>query len=136
MKLSHIEVTVPIGRTERGQTLTVMDLLRAFSVVTGAEIGSLEFDRSLDNPEQLHAKETIENAARFRALRAIAQRSLENGPSTFSRDGDSVLREVTTDSRQVKPGRQEVSIQIRIETGLNDSHGLEAALDAFNATHN
>lgn len=133
MKLSHIEVTVPIGRTERGQTLTVMDLLKAFATATGTEIGSLDFDRALDNPSQLHAKETIENAGRFRTLRALAQNSLQSGPVTFSQGGESVLRSVAAEGRQISPERRQVSIQVQLETGLNDGLGLDAALDAINA---
>ncbi len=92
VKLSHIEVTVPIGRTERGQTLTVMDLLRAFSVVTGTEIGSQEFDRALGDPSQLHAKEIIENSLRYRTLKALVSGALSILAAHPTHERFSVMR--------------------------------------------
>lgn len=133
MKLSHIEVTVPIGRTERGQTLTVMDLLKAFSIATGTEIGSQEFDRALGDPSQLHAKETIDNGSRYRTLRALAQGALESGPVTFDAEGDAFLRSLSAESRQVAPGQWVKCITIELQTGLEKNLGLDQALDAFNA---
>lgn len=133
MKLSHIEVTVPIGRTERGQTITVMDLLKAFSVATGTEIGSQEFDRALGNPSQLHAKETIENAGRYRTVRALAQGALEGGPVRFDAEGDAVLHSLSAEARQVAPGQWIKTITIELQTGLEKNLGLDQALDAFNA---
>lgn len=132
MKLSHIEVTVPIGRTERGQTITVMDLLKAFSIATGTEIGSMEFDRALENPSQLHAKGIIDNAARFRSLRALAQRAFESGPIAFSQPGDCMLRSIAAEARQVGSDRSQVSIQIQLDNNLDDGLGLDKAIDAFN----
>ncbi len=132
MKLSSIEVTVPIGRTERGQTLTVMDLLKAFSVATGTEIGSQEFDRALGNPSQLHAKETIDNASRYRTLRALAQRALENGPVAIDAEGEAFLRTLSAEERQIAPGQWVKCITIELQTGLEKNLGLDLALDAFN----
>lgn len=133
MKLSHIEVTVPIGRTERGQTLTVMDLLKAFSVATGTEIGSQEFDRALGNPSQLHAKETIENSGRYRILRALSQGALLHGPSRFGGEGEAFLRSISAEARQVAPGEWIKSITIELQSGLEQDLGLDQALDAFNS---
>lgn len=136
MKLSHIEVTVPIGRTERGQTITVMDLLKAFSIATGTEIGSMEFDRALEDPSQLHARETIENASRFRSLRALAQRAFESGPISLGRSGECTLQTITADAQQIGAERNRIQILIQLENGLDDGLGLDKAIDAFNSVQN
>jgi hypothetical protein len=133
VKLSHIEVTVPIGRTERGQTLTVMDLLKAFSVATGTEIGSQDFDRALSDPSQLHAKETIENAGRYRTLRGLAQNALESGAARFDCDDAVSLQSVSVEARQVAPGEWVKCITIELKNDLEEDLGLDQALSAINA---
>lgn len=133
MKLSHIEVTVPIGRTERGQTLTVMDLLRAFSVVTGTEIGSQEFDRALGDPSQLHAKEIIENSLRYRTLKALALGALTNGARDFPCEEPVAVTRISAESRQTSATSRAIDITISLVAGLDDGDlALDRALDAYN----
>lgn len=133
MKLSEIETSVPIGRTLEGRPITVRDLLEAFATVSGTRLGTQEFDRALTEPSQLHARETIDNAARFSVLRALLKAAHENGPQQLEPQADVVaLQSVSVSLESAHDGHQFTKIIIALNRSQEPEIGIGQALDNLN----
>ena len=135
MKLSEIEVTVPVGRTERGKTITVKDLLNAFAVVSGTRLGSQEFDRALGSPMQMHAPETMDNAARYRTLRAVLERSCASGPQEFRVEHHVGFSHVSAEESSPVESAGLVHVRLEFERPEGAGLGLDEALDKLQEKH-
>jgi hypothetical protein len=130
VKLSEIETSVPIGRTLEGRTITVRDLLDAFATVSGTRLGSQEFDRALTDPAQLHARGTIDNAARYSVLRALLKAAQEQGPRNFEPQAGSVsLQSVSVSQATAADGGQATTLTIELSGQPEPGLGIDQALD-------
>ena len=97
MRLNDIEMSIPVGRTSQGVTITVRDLLLVLSTVSGTRLGSQQFDQMLADPQQLHAPGLLDDAQRYGLLSSILdgtvqpperisiQSSLPDGDTTSGR---------------------------------------------------
>jgi len=132
VKLSEIETSVPIGRTLEGRTITVRDLLEAFATVSGTRLGSQEFDRALTDPAQLHARGTIDNAARYSVLRALLKAAQEQGPRTFEPKAVGVgLQSISVSQAVAADGRQTTNLSIELSGEPEPGLGIDQALDTL-----
>ena len=77
MRLNDIEMTIPVGRTSQGVTITVRDILMVLSTVSGTRLGSQQFDQVLGDPQQLHAPGVLDNAQRYGLLSSILDGTVE-----------------------------------------------------------
>lgn len=126
MKLSEIEVGVPIGRTLQGHTITVMDLLRAFATVTGTRVGSIEFDQALSDPAQLHATDMLGDAAHYRLLRTLL---IEADKPGFTLPEQQPLQSLTIERDVGEQGLLRLSVTLTAEPGVSTVEAVNAALD-------
>lgn len=76
MRLNDIEMSIAVGRTGTGKTITVRDLLTILATVSGARLGSQQFDQILADPQMIHAPDTICNARRYGLLEAILSEAI------------------------------------------------------------
>ena len=77
MRLNDIEMTIPVGRTSQGVTITVRDILVVLSTVSGTRLGSQQFDQVLADPQQLHAPGVLDDAQRYGLLSSILDGTVE-----------------------------------------------------------
>lgn len=73
MRLSDIEMSVPIGRTSTGSIVTVRDIMAVLATVSGTALGSRQFDEILSEPYTLHAPDTLSSSVRYGALSAMLE---------------------------------------------------------------
>lgn len=125
MKLSEIEVGVPIGRTLQGHTITVIDVLRAFATVTGTRVGSLEFDQVLSDPAQLHATDMLGDAAHYRLLRTLLVEAEKPG---FLLPEHQPLQALTIERNAGEADQMRLSVTLKAEPGVTAAEAVTAAL--------
>lgn len=77
MRLNDIEMSVPIGRTATGVIVTVRDIMSVLATVSGAALGSRQFDQILSDPYTLHAPDTLSSSLRYGALSAMLEGAAE-----------------------------------------------------------
>lgn len=68
MQLNDIEMSIAVGRTALGSTITVRDIMKTLAKVTGAGLGSQQFDQILADPQLMHAPDMVANAKRYALL--------------------------------------------------------------------
>jgi len=119
MRLNDIEMSMVIGRTPEGVTITVRDLIMALSTISGTTIGSAEFNEILSAPFTLHAPDTISNSRRYALLNAILEGKTAS-PDTFH---------ITQETGE--PG----TVKIHVVTNTNPGAEISHALDQMLATH-
>lgn len=71
MRTNDIEMSVPIGRTLTGEVISVQDIMKVIATVCGVRLGSTRFDQILNEPQLLHAPDTLANAQRYGLLCSI-----------------------------------------------------------------
>ncbi len=68
MQLNDIEMSIAVGRTAQGKTISVGDIMKVLAKVSGTGLGSQQFDQILADPQQLHAPDMLTNARRYALL--------------------------------------------------------------------